>query len=691
LAIIIFGIFGIFGMRAEAMPLVSLRVSPEAWIPYGNYANGSGMEDFSIGGGVDLNADMSFFGFMSPFLETGYNFIPLANVSGSNLTFVQGGGGLSLFAYPIPRLMARLGGSGGLAYAATTGAGAGFAMYWKTKAEFGYRFTPDFSILANAGYSRLLGTQSPIFTGISAGLVINIGLDKLGGGSSGVATSVKKQETVFPIVYYKSDKAPIAYLELTNEESAEIRDVKVSFSAGTYTARDAPCGQYPLLLRGKTVEVPIYANFDDKVLGFSETTKIQGNIQVAYKILDSQRSAAKALTVVFDNRNAATWADDRVVGAFVSPQDPSMLELSKYLAGLVRVHSKTEIDKFIQYGMGLFEGLRVYGVVCTPDPNMPYVEAHKDPSKLAYIQYPYQTLSYKSGDSDSVAICMAEALESVAVPSAIVDLPEDVLVAFPLAMGEAQARTTYSNLNDFIFDSGKVWVPLRASMIRDGFLRAWQSGAELWYSYANGSGPQPKLVRIEDAWKEFQPIALADVDFVPVKPDEDAFNLAFANALGRFVTAEVEPRVKRLLGEMKDGGTGRQLNGLGIVYAQYGLYVDARAQFEKAVALDYAPALVNLANISFLLKDFPASASDFQKVLALQPGNKIALIGLARARYELNAYDEADRLYSQVKALDPALASQYAYLSSTVNGDKPRQAVSVPVDSRGGTSEVEQK
>jgi len=282
-------------------------------------------------------------------------------------------------------------------------------------------------------------------------------------------------------------------------------------------------------------------------------------------------------------------------------------------------------------------------------------------------------------------------LESVAVPSAIVDLPEDVLVAFPLAMGEAQARTTYSNLNDFIFDSGKVWVPLRASMIRDGFLRAWQSGAELWYSYANGSGPQPKLVRIEDAWKEFQPIALADVDFVPVKPDEDAFNLAFANALGRFVTAEVEPRVKRLLGEMKDGGTGRQLNGLGIVYAQYGLYVDARAQFEKAVALDYAPALVNLANISFLLKDFPASASDFQKVLALQPGNKIALIGLARARYELNAYDEADRLYSQVKALDPALASQYAYLSSTVNGDKPRQATSVPVDSRGGTGEVEQK
>ena len=66
----------------------------------------------------------------------------------------------------------------------------------------------------------------------------------------------------------------------------------------------------------------------------------------------------------------------------------------------------------------------------------------------------------------------------------------------------------------------------------------------------------------------------------------------------------------------------------------------------------------------------------------------MALIGLARARYELDAYDEADRLYSQVKALDPALASQYAYLSSTVNGDKPRQGPSLPVGSSGGASEA---
>jgi tetratricopeptide (TPR) repeat protein len=667
-----------------------LRVTPEAWIPYGNYANGltnsggSKLDDYSVGGGIDLSVDMSLFGLLGPFLETGYNMVPLANVSGSSLTFVEGGGGLSIYAFPIPRLMARIGGSGGIAYANSTSAGAGLATYWKAKAELGYRFSPSFSILANGGLSQLMGTQSSFFKGIFTGLVFNIGLDKLSGGGAGLETDLTREEILFPITYYKNDKTPIAYLKLTNGESAEIREVKVSFAAGGYTSREASCGQYPLLLRSKSVEVPIYANFNDKVLGFSETTKIQGDVMVEYRILDAQRKASKAITLVFNNRNAATWADDRVVGAFISPQDPVMLEISKYIAGLVRVRSRPEIDKFLQYGMGMFEGLRVYGVAWTADPNMPYTEAHADRTKLAYVQYPYQTLSYKSGDSDAIAITVAEALESVAIPAAIVDLPEDVLVAFPLDMGEAQARTTFANLNNFIFDSGKVWVPLRSSLIRDGFLRAWQAGAELWRSHADGRGAPAALVRIEDAWKEFQPIALADIDYKPNKPSEDAVNIAFESVLGRFVTAEVEPKVKRLLAAMDGEGTGRQRNGLGIVYAQYGLYAQAKTEFERAVASDYLPAVVNLANVSFLLKDYGTAATCFVKALAAQPGNKAALIGLARARYELDAYAEADELFAQVKSIDPALADRYAYLSSKVDAGQALRASSAAADRGGG-------
>jgi tetratricopeptide (TPR) repeat protein len=670
-------------------PQVEVRLNPELWVPIGNHSNAAGadpsLELFSLGYGMSLAADLSFFGYLSPYAEASVAVMPLNNVA-TSLSFAQGGLGLSAYGFPTPRLMLRGGAGAGLAYVSApktslTEAIAGTAPYWKARAEAGYRFSPTFSMMGILGYSQILGTKSSVYQGLSAGLVFNLGLDKLGGGSEGIATQIARQETLFPISYYKSEKTPLGYVRITNGESAEIRDVRVSFGAGSYTSRDAECALFPVIQRGASVEVPIYANFNDKVLGFSETTKIQGDVKVEYKILDASKTGRAAIAVVFNNRNAATWADDRVVGAFVAPQDPVMLELSKYVAGLVRVHARPEIDKNLQYGMGLFEGLRVYGVVWTADPNMPYTTARRDTTKLAYLQYPYQTLSYKSGDSDALAITMAEALVSVAVPAAIAALSEDVIVAFPLDMSEAKARSLFNSVDNFIFQDDKAWVPLRASLIRDGFLRAWQAGSQLWKSHAAES---PRLVPIEDAWKEYSPVALADVDFKPSKPSEEALTLAFENVLGRFVVSEVEPKAKRLLAAMQGGGTGRQRNSLGILYAQYGLYVEAKGEFEKAVAMNHAPALVNLANVSFLLKDYEAAAAAFEKALKAQPDNKAAIIGLARARYELDNFAEADDLFARVKAIDPVLADQYAYLASKVDVTQALRASSAAADRGGG-------
>ncbi|HUX37101.1 MAG TPA: tetratricopeptide repeat protein [Rectinemataceae bacterium] len=560
---------------------------------------------------------------------------------------------------------------------------SGIAPYWKTRAEIGYRFGPSFDVSASLGYLQILGSQTPIYKGLSAGAVLRLGLDGLLGSASGLSAKVETVRSVFPIIWYRGKSDPIMKIKVVNEEAAEIRDVKVTFSAGEYTSRAADCGSFRLIVRAGSVEVPIYADFSDRVLAFSETTKVQGLVRVDYRVLDARRSFSYAVTVVFNNRNAATWADDRVIGAFVSPQDPAMLELSKYVAGLVRVAARPEIDKYLQYGMGLFEALRIYGVSFSPDPVLPYAAARRDVSKLGYIQYPWQTLSYKSGDSDALALLFAEALESVAVPAAIAALPEDCIVAFPLDMDEAKARTTFETISNFIFASGKVWVPLRASMIREGFLPAWKAGADLWNKSLQ-RGEAPKLVPLLEAWKEFQPIAIPDIAFTPIKPSESAVTMAFESTLERFVDVEVGPKVKRLTSAFEGKGTARQHNGLGIVYAQYGMYAEARAEFEKASALGSVPAIVNLANVAFLMKDYESAAVWFQKALANDPNNKAALIGLARSRYELDAYADADSLFARVKAMDPSLAERYAYLSSKIDGSSALRASSAAADRGGG-------
>ena len=628
---------------------------------------------------------------LSPYLETGFLIAPLLNV-GSNITLLDAGGGLQLFAYPIPRLALRLGGGGGLS-ALGWGAQSGTLEYWRLKAEAGYRFTPAVSLLADAKYSSYFGTQATFFQGLALGLSLHVGLGSINDQESGIELKVKGQSEIFPVMYYKYGKDPVATIELVNHEQAEMRDVRVYFSAGEYTSRESECARFSLIQPGGSVDVPVYGAFSDRVLAFTEATKVQAEVRVVYKVLDASQEAKKALSLRFNGRNAMRWRDPDVLAAFVSPQDPSMLEISKYVAGLVRNEIRPDIDRNLQFGMGLFEALRLYGLVQGVDPTSPYRTLHGEPDSIAYIQYPYQTLSYKSGDSDAIALTVAEAMESVAIPSALVPLADDVIVAFPLEMSGTKAMTSFIFPGDFIYEDGEAWVPLQASRIREGFLSAWLGGAELWRNAvaSRGSEGAPHLLRIEEAWKKYSAVSLADVDFKPIKPTEDQVDLAFENALGRFVKREISPRVQRLLSEMGglDKGSGRQLNSLGILYARYGLYPEARAQFESAVAKDYAPALTNLANVAFLLDDYETAASYFRKALDLQADNKAALVGLARAEYELDDFSQADALFARVRSMDPALAEQFSYLSSQVEGSTALRASSAAADRGGGMTWAE--
>jgi tetratricopeptide (TPR) repeat protein len=661
-------------LSVSADPQWGVKVDPVVIIPFDNPSGlvqgGKSVDLYSVGYGLGVTANMNLAGFFSPFVNFDINNIPLNGVSGSSLVSEQFGGGLSVFAYPLPRLVTSvgLGGGAGLTSFTSSNSGSaesGLATYWKAVTEFGYRFAPGFNVSGLAGYTQTLGSKSAIFKGFDAGVRLDIGLDMFGGGESTVDLNVTKQDILFPITYYKSAQVPLGSVRLVNNDAAELRDIKVTFTAGGYTARAAECGRYDILLHGDHLDVPLYAAFNDKVLGFTESTKIQGEIKVEYRILDASKTATKAVTVVFNSRNSASWADARMVGAFISPQDPVMLELSKYVAGLVRVRAIPEIDKSLQYGMGIFEGLRVYGLVWNADPSAPYSQVRNDMSRLAYVQYPAQTLSFKSGDSDALALTVAEALESIAVPAAIAAFPDDVIVAFPLDMGESQAKATFSNQKNFIFDSGTVWVPLRASLIRDGFLRAWEAGAELWYSTPEES--RPALIRVEDAWKEFTPVPIAS-DLAVTKPAEDAVDQAFDTVLGRFASAEVEPKINRIMASVNGEVTGTQANSMGVVYAQYGFYDKAKEQFEKAVSLGYNQAVINLANIAFLKKDFEEAAKGFEEALESRPDNKNVLLGLARARYELGDYDAANTLFLKVKTIDPALAERYSYLAAKVGG-----------------------
>jgi len=54
----------------------------------------------------------------------------------------------------------------------------------------------------------------------------------------------------------------------------------------------------------------------------------------------------------------------------------------------------------------------------------------------------------------------------------------------------------------------------------------------------------------------------------------------------------------------------------------------------------------------------------YERALAKSPENAVALLGVAKASYELEEYAAVDGALAQLKSLDPATASQFSYLGS---------------------------
>jgi tetratricopeptide (TPR) repeat protein len=223
--------------------------------------------------------------------------------------------------------------------------------------------------------------------------------------------------------------------------------------------------------------------------------------------------------------------------------------------------------------------------------------------------------------------------------------------------------------------------------MREGFMAAWIGGARKWNEAVSLAGTPP-FISVQEAWKTFQPVGVSRVESGAVKPSEEQVGVAFENAINRFITREIGPRIQKLLLEMDQGGTARQHNSLGILYARYGMLAEAKAEFEKAAAGNYLPALNNLGNVSFLLRDFQGAVLCFEQVLSVQPENKAAIIGLARAKYELDQFTESDALFQKVQKIDPTLADRFSYLSSRLEGSAARGAAA---EVRGGALWIDEE
>ena len=649
----------------------SIVVNPKVIIPLRESS-----DLFSVGGGVSL---LGNYDFAAPFYVKGgfdYGIVPSYSSENLNLISALAGGGLRI---GMGKLMDyRLGLSGGAYYASYKNLSAWSPL---VIGETGFRFNFSKAVQASimGSYDYYIGevstspsfSESAMFEGISVNIGITInpgGFGKSGNRRSLMDISNPDFDLIFPVFYQYYNNAPLGSVRIKNNEKHSISDVKISFFVNQYMEAPKLCLEVDKMERGEVLDVPLYGLFKDSVLGITEATSVSSQVIVEYKEGEDFLTKDRSGSIKLYNRNNMTWDDDRKAAAFVNANDPTVLRFARNIASSIRNEGTSAVNENLRNAMAIFQSLNLYGMQYVVDPDSSYIELSENETAMDFLQFPQQTLDYRTGDCDDLSILYSSLLESVGIRTAFITIPGHIYMAFALNMDERKAERTFSHPEDLIVLDDEVWVPVEITMMDSDFLRAWSRGAKEWRE--NDADGSAAMYVIRDAWKTYPPTGFSSDTIDIHVPQTPEVLLAYSKVLETFIMREIGPRKTDLEQRIAQSNNNpRLINRLGTLYARYGLYEEAEEQFKLAVAdRPYVPSLINLGNLAYLNNDIKDAQEYYLRAYDVKSDNPRILINLARVHFDLEEYVDARKRYKEAELLDPAVAERYSYIVSGNSG-----------------------
>ena len=653
---------------AQDGPAFHIRTLAELYFPLDTYKDsltGASKKLYGdLGYGSGASIEITATEWLRPFVRGMYVTIPYAGGSGS-LAAGEGDVGIGLLVRPVDRLSLRLDAMGGLAELYFAG-GGGTSFAAGARLGSGFRISPLLTLSASGGYSTYLGTTAPILSIFEAGIWFSLNLSAISGAKTKVSVENPRLDAVFPSLYAYYNDEPFGKVDIVNREDAAIRNVTISFNAPGFMDQPKVCATLEAIPKGGTIEVPIKALFNDSVLDITQGIDAKGEVIVKFNFLGSERSFRTPIDFRMHHRNAITWSDDRRAASFVSPKNPAALWFARFASGIVRDRLRGDINKPLQYAIGMFEAERLYGLNYVVVPANDYSVKHGIKDYIDSVQFPHQTLENRGGDCSDLAILFASLMQSVGIDAAFITIPGHIFAAFDTGLDEATARSTFYDQNLLIYREGRVWIPVEITMVADGFIKAWRVAAKEWID--NSVAGTVAFYTLPDCWKIYPPASFPGVNPRFNLPGEADSAVAFDASLDRFVVREIEGRVERLRVADKGMRPEQSANELGILYAEFGLLKQAWQSFSDSAKAQCLQAWTNLGNVAFLRKDYKLALTYYQYAWKNDPKSSQALLGKVRCEYELEDFEGSDADYARLKILDPSLAGKFGYLASIFGG-----------------------
>jgi hypothetical protein len=466
---------------------------------------------------------------------------------------------------------------------------------------------------------------------------------------------------------------PIGSITIINTENHPIKDINISFYQQGYMDSPTLSAVISEMDGGEEKAVDLLASFNGEVFSNEGITPLIGEIIVTY--ISSERAAEQKYTVAYDLHDKT---------AFITPSDSALRNYTSFIRQVCKNDSVSGFSGNLQTAMQIFSGLNVIGCLYQVDPRSPFTEAQGNPIVVDSISLPRDTLKRITGDCDDLTVLYSSLLETVGIQSGFITIPGHIYSIFNTGVPSRDFKKVHPERGMSIDIDGDLWVPVEITMIgRGNFLEAWRKGIEEYRRY--DEKPVKRGVYItSEAQEVYRPVGLKETDLGLQYGDNKEIARKFGDDIDSLMSTALRP----MLELVENQPNKRGYNSLGIKQAEFKMYDKAEESFRKALEIDgnYLSAKVNLANISYIKKDFGAALKEFSDAFSSLENSgrdKSAtalqiLLNLSKTLYSMENFEEAEGYYRLATIIDENKVREHAYLATvSIDGDGTARAAEV--------------
>jgi TPR repeat protein len=245
------------------------------------------------------------------------------------------------------------------------------------------------------------------------------------------------------------------------------------------------------------------------------------------------------------------------------------------------------------------------------------------------VQFPAETLGFRTGNRRDIALLYAAALEASGISSAIIPLEDDFIVACDLGVSEAGAGLLFNGLEKVLVIDGQVWIPLSMNTFNEGFIPAWDGGAKT-LNETFAAGTEADFIMPENAWGIYPPVPLPAQGAAAIRVSGGDLAQTADRVIQQYIRREIQPQAEAVQRQIAANPSAVLYNRLGILLVRAGRAADAKAAYERAAGMGSVPAMTNRGNLALIEKDYAAAERWFRQALTREPENAAALRGLER-------------------------------------------------------------